>query len=244
MSWLDKPLMGFDLETTGTNVEEDRVVTACAVRVGVGPDPLVFARLWLSDVGGMEIPAEAAALHGISTEVAREGGRPAAEVIAEIVDELEAAAEDGLPLVAMNAAFDLTVLDREARRYGVTPMIERRHRPPVLDPRVLDRRLDRFRRGQRTLTDLCGHYGVALTAAHSADADARAAVEVTRAIGTRYGWVSRYGPADLHRKQIDWAREQQEGLRSYFARTPGKEHLAEGVRSDWPLTLWTGEAKA
>lgn len=240
--WADRPLLGFDLETTGTDVENDRIVTACVVRVGVGGLPV--KRLWLSDVAGMEIPAAAAALHGIPTEVAREAGRPAAEVIEEIVNTVEDAAEDGLPLVAMNAAFDLTVLDREARRHGVVPLVDRLFRPSVIDPRVLDRRLDRWRRGQRTLTDLCAHYGVQLSAAHSADADARAAVEVTRAIADRYSWISRYSPAQLHREQEGWAREQQDGLRSYFARTPGKEHLAAGVRSEWPMVPWPGEAAA
>jgi DNA polymerase-3 subunit epsilon len=40
---------------------------------------------------------------------------------------------------------------------------------------------------------------------------------------------------DLHEAQVGWAREQGESLAAYFARTPGKEHLAGGVRTEWPL---------
>ena len=49
---------------------------------------------------------------------------------------------------------------------------------PVLDPRVLDKHIDPYRRGGRKLTDLCAHYKVALDGAHSADADAIAACRV------------------------------------------------------------------
>src|SRR5437588_459876 len=88
------------------------------------------------------------------------------------------------------AAFDTetTGVDRELRRHRDTGLVTYWSRSPlcVLDPRVLDKHADRYRRGHRTLTDLCAHYGVALTAAHDAAADAVASLAVTRAIGLKY----------------------------------------------------------
>ena len=79
----------------------------------VGRTPRV--RSWLIDPG-VEIPAEATAVHGITTEHARAHGTPAPDAIAQIrqalVDELYA----GHPLVIFNAPFDTTMVDRECRR--------------------------------------------------------------------------------------------------------------------------------
>ncbi|MEU8870510.1 exonuclease domain-containing protein [Streptomyces javensis] len=232
MTWHRRPLFGFDVETTGTDPETDRIVTACVVRYGGGRS--TEARTWVSDAGGVDIPLGATAVHGYTTEAARAAGRPAAAVVAEITDALTEAVSAGLPLVAMNASFDLTMLDRECRRYGITPLTER-VRPYVIDPKVLDKKADRFRRGGRTLTDLCRHYVVTLGAAHSADADAVAACAVTWKIANRHRWLGNMPLSELHAAQMEWAREQAEGLAAYFARTPGKQHQAEGVRLEWPL---------
>ncbi|WP_326814072.1 exonuclease domain-containing protein [Streptomyces sp. NBC_01763] len=232
MSWHRRPLVGVDFETTGVDPENARIVTGCVVRFGGGQPST--ARSWLSDAGGVEIPAEATAVHGIDTEAARSAGRPAPVVIAEITDALAEDADAGLPIVAMNAQFDLTLLDREARRYGIRPLFDRAT-PCVIDPRVLDKKVDRFRRGSRTLTDLCRHYVVQLNEAHTAEADAVAACAVAWKLANRHPWLKRLDLADLHEQQVHWAREQAEGLRDHFARTDGKQELAASVRLDWPL---------
>ncbi|MFI5629141.1 exonuclease domain-containing protein [Streptomyces sp. NPDC051664] len=232
MSWHRRPLVGFDVETSGIDPETSRIVTGCVVRFGGGQPST--ARSWLSDAGGVEIPAEATAVHGITTGRARSAGRPAPAVIAEITAALAEAADTGLPIVAMNAQFDLTLLDREARRYGIRPLFDRAV-PCVIDPRVLDKKVDRFRRGSRTLTDLCRHYVVQLDEAHTAEADAVAACAVTWKLANRYQWLKRLDLANLHEQQVHWAREQAEGLRDHFARTDGKQELAASVRLDWPL---------
>lgn len=235
MSWHEQPMAGFDLETTGVDVESDRVVTACVARVGRG---LTTApQLWLADPG-IDIPDGAAAVHGVTTERARAEGRPAAEVVREIVAALAEVVADGLPIVAMNASYDLTLLDREARRHGVTPLVDEiggADRLRVIDPLVLDRRIDRSRRGKRTLTALCAHYGVRLDGAHSSDADALAACRVAWRIGRLSPGLAATDLALLHEQQIAWAAEQADDLAAYFARTQGREHLAAGVRREWPL---------
>lgn len=88
------------------------------------------------------------AIHGISTELAVADGIPAPVAVAEITDLLEQVLQSGTPLVIMNAPFDLTILDRECRRYGVVPLSERLDTvAPVIDPLILDRHIDRYRRG-------------------------------------------------------------------------------------------------
>ena len=231
MSWHTGRLCGFDLETTGVDVETDRIVTACVVQCG-GNAPVQSAT-WLADPG-IEIPEEAAKVHGITTEQARAEGRPAVEVVEQVTAALAQISRDGIPIVAMNAAFDLTMLDREAIRYGL-PQLFGICEPLVIDPRVLDKKVDRYRRGGRTLTDLCSTYRVKLDGAHTADADAIAACRVAWRIAQQHPSIEATALEDLHEQQVGWAREQAEGLADYFRRTPGKESWADGVRTEWPL---------
>jgi len=230
-AWYLGPLCGFDLETTGVDPQTDRIVTACVVACGTGVD--TAPRSWLADPG-IEIPDEAASVHGITTEQARAEGRPAADVVAEIVDELAAAVAMGVPIVAMNASYDLTMLEREAERHGVTGLFARTE-PLVVDPRVLDKQVDPYRRGGRTLTDLCRTYRVPLDNAHDAGADAIAACRVAWRIGQQRQQIGEASLAELHAWQVGWARDQAQSLADYFRRTPGKESWADGVRTEWPM---------
>ncbi|MFD6926540.1 3'-5' exonuclease, partial [Streptomyces sp. NPDC059944] len=161
----------------------------------------------------------------------------------EITTALAAAVEEGRPLVIMNATYDLTVLDREARRYGVVPLLDR-VAPAVLDPYVMDKRVQQYRRGGRTLSDLCRHYVVPLEAAHSSEADATAVCVLVRKMGRRYRVLARLSTDQLHREQVAWAREQNESLRDFLDRTPGKEEWARSVSLEWPLLPLRAEVSA
>ena len=232
MTWYLNRLAGFDLETTGVDVETDRIVTACVVQCG-GKQPTQSFN-WMADPG-IEIPEGAARVHGITTERARAEGRPAAEVVEQLVAALAECVLAGQPIVAMNASFDLTILDREARRHGVQPLTNMVGRDlRVIDPRVLDKQVSR-RKGSRTLSDLCEHYSVKLDGAHSADADAIAACRVAWRLGSTVPQLGEMSIDDLHQAQIKWAEAQGRSLAAYFRRTPGKEAWADGVRTEWPL---------
>ena len=233
MTWFNGRLAGFDLETTGVDIEADRIVTACVVQCGGGHDTQSFN--WLADPG-VEIPKAASDIHKVTTERARAEGRPAAEVVEQVVAALAESVVAGLPVVAMNASFDLTILDREARRHGVQPLVDIVGDDlRVIDPRVLDKKIDPRRRGGRKLEDLCRTYQVALDGAHSADADAIAVCRVAWRIGQKESAIGGAELGFLHGKQVDWARQQAESLADYFRRTPGKESWADGVRTEWPL---------
>jgi DNA polymerase-3 subunit epsilon len=233
VSWCLGRLAGFDLESTGVSPERDRIVTACVVQCG-GGQPVASAT-WMADPG-VDIPEAAAQVHGITTERARKEGRPAGEVVEEVVTALTAVVLSGIPVVAMNAAYDLTMLDREARRHGVQPLAETVGDDlRVVDPFVLDKQVVPRRRGRRTLTALCEAYGVRLDGAHDAAADALAACRVVWRIGQQYPEIGGASLDDLHTQQIAWAGQQAADLADYFRRTPGKEDRAKFVRGDWPL---------
>ncbi|RLU79263.1 DNA polymerase III subunit epsilon [Streptomyces griseocarneus] len=234
MSWYSDRMCGFDLESTGTDPETARIVTACVVHVGGGAP--TQSATWLSDVDGQEIPAEATAVHRVTTERAHAEGTDLRQVVDEVHAALVEAVHRGVPVVAMNARYDLTLLDREARRYGMTPLTDRvGDRLCVIDPFVIDKQVDRYRRGGRKLADLCRHYQVQLGDAHSAEADAIAACRVAWRLAQAGPGIGAAPLAVLHEKQVEWAAEQAVSLAEYFARTPGKEDRAATVRPEWPL---------
>ncbi|WP_336633172.1 MULTISPECIES: exonuclease domain-containing protein [unclassified Microbacterium] len=217
----------FDLETTGVDVSRDRVVTA---HVGLlGPDGTALAaRSWLADPG-VEIPDGATAVHGITTAHARAHGRPAAHVVAEIVDALRELFARGIPVVAYNAPYDFSLLKHEALRHGIDPLSDP---APVIDPLVLDKEHDRYRKGKRTLEVVAAHYAVPLVGAHDAAADAIAAGRLAQALVRRHGID---GPLDrLHEQQIGWARSQAESLTEYFIRI-GRIDPADALDGSWPI---------
>jgi DNA polymerase III subunit epsilon len=230
--WYEGPLAAFDTETTGVDVETDRIVSA-AVVVQDAPGARPRVSRWLVNPG-VPVPAEATAVHGLTEDHLQRNGRWPSPVMEEIARELGDQAAMGRPLVVMNAPFDLTLLDRELRRHRASSLERWFASAPlhVLDPRVLDKHLDRYRKGRRTLTDLCAHYEVALEGAHDAAADALASLEVVRALGRRFAnRLERLTPAELHTLQTGWHAAQARGLQAWFARS-GSE---EAVDPAWPL---------
>lgn len=217
----------FDLETTGVDVATDRIVTA---HVGVldrhGRE--IAARDWLADPG-IPIPDGAAAVHGISTEYARSHGRPAAEVVSEISEALRMLFSQGMPIVAYNASYDFSLLAHEAERHGVPALDDPQ---PVIDPLVIDKAYDRYRRGKRTLSVVAEHYAVPLDDAHEAAADAIAAGRVALALAKEFDLPET--AAELHTQQIGWARDQAESLTEYFVKV-GRLDPAEVLDGSWPI---------
>lgn len=219
-------LASYDCETTGVDVEADRIVTAALVVPGREP------RLWMADPG-VEVPTGASDIHGVTTEIAKAQGQPAALVIDEIAEALADEFATRSVLIVMNAPFDLTILDRECMRHGLKTVSERLDGQPIgpiVDPLVLDRAADKYRKGARKLETLAKHYGVELTAAHTAAADAQAALDVALRIAEKYPQLQVAGEL-LHRWQVGWHRTWAEGFEAYL-RTKG---TAETIDREWPL---------
>ncbi|MFC9815614.1 3'-5' exonuclease [Streptomyces virginiae] len=230
--WHGRVLIGFDLETTGTEPGESRIVTAAVVEVRGGA--VHARRAWLADPG-IPIPEGASAIHGISTERAVAEGRPVREVADEVAEALVAHWRTGAVVVAYNAAFDLTLLSAELARHGLPSLADRlggEETGPVVDPLTIDRAVDRFRRGKRTLEAVCGVYGVTLEEAHDAGADALAAVHVARAIAERHPQVAELTPADLHARQGTWHARWARDFQSYLRRQGTPDAV---IDTAWPL---------
>ncbi|WP_405534883.1 3'-5' exonuclease [Streptomyces sp. NBC_00075] len=232
MGWHHELLIGFDLETTGTDPTEARIVTAAVIEVR-GGEPL-GRREWLADPG-VEIPADAVAVHGITNERATGEGRPADQVADAVADVLTGYWKTGVPVVAYNANFDLTLLSAELRRHGLPSLRERLgglDPAPVIDPYTIDRSVDRYRRGKRNLEAVCTEYGVALDAAHDASADALAAARLAGAIAERYPKVAGLGAVELHRRQIEWYAEWAADFQGFLRRKGEADAVVDG---SWPV---------
>ncbi|MFB7109930.1 3'-5' exonuclease [Streptomyces sp. NPDC056291] len=238
MGWHRELLIGFDLETTGTDPREARIVTGAVIEVR-GGEPR-GRREWLADPG-VEIPAEAVAVHGISNERAAAEGEPADRVANAIADALTGYWKTGVPVVAYNAAFDLTLLSAELHRYGLPSLSDRLNGAdpgPVVDPYTIDRWADRYRRGKRTLEAVCAEYGVVLDAAHDASADALAAARLAAAIAGRHSKVAALGPAELHRRQIEWHAAWAADFQDFLRRKGDPDAVVDGA---WPMRQPAGE---
>lgn len=237
MSWHFGRLAGFDTESTGVDVETDRIVTACIVEVGGSQPPLPVN--WLLNPG-VEIPTAASDIHKVTTEKARAEGQDAAEGIGQIVAALTQVVLAGTPLVIMNAPYDLTLLDREARRYGIKTLTDTVGGDlRVVDPRVIDKALDMYRPGKRTLTDLCRHYEVKLDGAHAADADAVAACRVSWRLGQRYPKLAALSLDELHAQQIDWHAAWAADFQAHLRGKGQQDAVIDGA---WPLRPIGGAA--
>jgi len=237
--WLTGDALAFDIESTGVDVFSDRIVTACAVLVG--KSGAFFRGRWLLNPG-VPIPAGATAVHGITNEKARQDGVAPEHVLPAIHRTLTDAWAEGLPVIIMNAQFDLTMLQAEMRRYEQEPLVI----GPVLDSLVIDRALDPYRKGKRTLTSLAQHYGVKQDGAHSSDGDALTAAriiwkqantcaEAEIAFETVGGeFFRRFG--DLTREQMQafqtQAHAQWAGQFEVWLRQQGRPEV---INREWPV---------
>jgi DNA polymerase III subunit epsilon len=224
-AWTDR-LTVFDLETTGIDVEISRIVSA---HVGVldSGGALIERRDWLVDPG-VDIPDAATAVHGITTVRARALGESAPDAIAAIVEGLREGLAAGRCLVAYNAAYDLTLLNREAIRYGIPPLTDP---APVIDPYIIDKAIDRYRPGKRTLGMTAAHYGVLLDDAHDAGADAIAAGRLALAVARRNPWLASMPAHELHTRQVRWCHGQAESYQAWRRGNGEPEFTASGA---WP----------
>ncbi|MDH2444443.1 exonuclease domain-containing protein [Amnibacterium sp. CER49] len=216
----------FDLETTGVDPATARIVTA-SVALLDEQGTVVERHDWITDPG-VEIPAGAAAVHGIDTARARRFGRAPAQVVPEILAAIATLFDRGIPLVVYNAPYDLTLLAAEAERLGLPPLPQP---APVIDPLVLDKAVDRYRKGKRTLTAAAAEYGVDLSDAHDAAADAIAAGRLAQAIARRHAAELDVTAAELHERQVAWCGEQAARFQEYMRATRDPAFTTSGA---WP----------
>lgn len=168
---LKNPLVFFDLETTGTNINSDRIVEICYLKVYPNGNEEVKT---LRINPEMPIPAESSAIHGIyDADVA---DCPTFKAVARnIANDIE-----GCDLAGFNSnRFDIPVLAEEFLRAGVEIDMSRRK---FVDVQVIFHKME-----QRTLSAAYKFYcDKSLEDAHTAEADTRATYEVLKSQLDRY----------------------------------------------------------
>lgn len=181
---LTKPVVFFDLETTGISVTNDRIVEISYLKVF--PDGTEVSRTQRVNPE-MHIPEEATAVHHISDDDVRDCPtfRQIAQNIANVLE--------GSDIAGFNSnRFDVPVLAEEFLRAGIDVDFSKTR---FIDVQVIYHKME-----QRTLSAAYKFYcGKDLDDAHSAEGDTRATYEVLKAQLDRYEnlkndikWLSEY----------------------------------------------------
>lgn len=168
---LQKPIVFFDLETTGTNVTHDRIVELSYIKVMPdGTEEKAAMRV----NPGMHIPEQATAVHRISDDDVKD--KPSFKDIAPALLQTF----EGCDLAGFNSnKFDVPMLMEEFRRAGMTFDIQNRR---LVDVQTIFHKME-----QRTLVAAYRFYcGKELEGAHSAMVDTEATYEVLKSQLDRY----------------------------------------------------------
>ena len=168
---LKNPLVFFDLETTGTNINTDRIVEICYLKIY--PNGNEEAKTMRINPE-MHIPEASSAVHGIyDADVA--DCPTFKEVAKDIAKDIE-----GADIAGFNSnRFDVPVLVEEFLRAGIDIDLTKRK---FVDVQVIYHKLE-----QRTLSAAYKFYcGKNLEDAHTAEADTRATYEVLKAQLDKY----------------------------------------------------------
>lgn len=162
---LQRPLIFFDLETTGTNVTQDRIVELSYIKVYPdGREEQKSRRI----NPGMPIPPAATAVHHISDDDVKD--EPTFSQVAKSLNTIF----EGCDIAGFNSnKFDVPLLMEEFSRCGIKFEISGRH---FIDVQNIFHKME-----QRTLVAAYRFYcGKELEGAHSALADTQATYEVLK----------------------------------------------------------------
>ena len=203
---LDRPLVFFDLETTGLKVGKDRIVEMALIRMSPQGDVLERVRRFNPEI---PIPPEATAVHGITDEDVKDEA-PFAARARSLAQLLE-----GCDLAGYNIRrFDLPMLEAEFARAGVEFEVQGR--------RLIDMQTIFHREEPRDLTAAARLYlGRAHPEAHTALGDIRTSAAVLAAQMQRYEHLPRdldglHAYCDEHSPYDgplgQWFRVTEEGL--------------------------------
>ena len=168
---LKRPIIFFDLETTGVDTAKDRIVEISMAKIMPDGEEIVKTRKLNPE---MHIPEEATAIHGITDEDVKD-----CPTFAQVAKSLEQFIR-GCDFGGFNSnRFDLPVLVEEFLRAGVDVDFKRR--------KFIDVQNIFHKKEQRTLVAAYKFYcDKDLDDAHSAEADTLATYEVLKAQLERY----------------------------------------------------------
>ncbi len=163
---LERPIAFIDLETTGLNTEQDRIVDICITKVNVDGTEESLSSLINP---GMPIPVESTQIHGITDADIKD--KPTFQGFApKVIRFIENCDIGGFGV----SKFDLFVLESEFKRAGVVYTREGRQ---IIDVQNIYHKLE-----PRDLSAAYNKYcGKALENAHKAHIDVRATIDVLEA---------------------------------------------------------------
>ena len=223
---LKRPLVVFDIESTGLSPRHDRIVELAAIRVN--PDGSEETKTWLMNPT-VPIPPETTAIHGISdSDVAN------CPTFADRADEIFAFFE-GADISGFNIdRYDVLMLEEEFLRVGKNFCAGQRLH---LDVQRIYHKFER-----RDLTSAVRFYlGRSHDGAHGAEADALATLEVLKAQFAKYAelprtaeavdeWIAPHDPLNADRSGnirwngkewlINFGKKKGESLKAIMLREP------------------------
>ncbi|MDE1207335.1 3'-5' exonuclease [Tenacibaculum larymnensis] len=191
---LTKPIVFFDLETTGVNIAKDRVVEISILKVF--PNGNKESKTWLVNPE-IEIPKEASEIHGITNE--KVVTEPTFKELAPQINELIGDAD----LAGFNSnRFDIPLLAEELLRAGIDFDMNNR--------KAVDVQTIFHKKEQRTLGAGYQFYcGKELVGAHGAEADTNATYEILLAQVEKYedleNSIEALSEFSTHGKRADFA---------------------------------------
>jgi DNA polymerase-3 subunit epsilon len=227
--WWRGPLCAIDTETTGVNVEEDRIVEIALVLMDLaGPLPGSMLEIVKS---GVSIPPRAEMINHLTDDYVEEVGAEPEGVLWSVLERMESVVELGWPVVVFNATYDLPLLWNEMARHGVGSTDFVRKHMAVIDPTVLDKHCAPWRRGKgkRTLEALAKEAGVVAPGQHSAWADCIMSAGLARFQAKKWTEVSSLTLPQLYESQKTW-HSQWMGEFNSWLRRKGKPP----IREEWP----------
>lgn len=232
MLQLNRPIAFFDLETTGVDLGNDRIVEIAIVKLMVDGTKQTKRKLINPE---MPIPAEASAIHGITNEMVKD-----APTFKEVANEIKQYL-DNCDLGGYNSnRFDIPLLMEEFLRASIDvdlsdrKMIDAQHIFYQMEPRTLSAAYKFF----------CGKD---LENAHSAEADILATVDVLEAQVEKYSQLGNSVESILacigEEKIVDYARRfsfNEQGVEVFnFGKYKGKSVMsvlsAEPQYYDWMM---------
>lgn len=235
-TWFENGYVAFDTETTGVQEKTDRIISASLLYYNAA-HVLVRRRTWLINPG-IEVPAAATAVNGLSTAYVHDMGMVARDGIAEILAALAQCVRYRMPIVAFNGSFDMTVLLHEGRRHCLAlgddfaDIFGGNMR--LIDGLTMHRKAHLKWRGRRNLGALCQVYGVELgAAAHNATADVRAAAELSVKLTAESPELFEVDALSLHMAQQGWYAAQMEDLQAYLRVSRGDVSIQ--CPPGWPV---------
>lgn len=208
--WDSVPIVALDTETTGIAVGTDKAVSVALVRFEGGKEVGAYSSLVNP---GFPIPGSATDIHKI-TDAMVDGAPTIDAVFAEsrVTQLLE-----GAQLSAFNWRYDREFIPR----FG-----DDRDRWPWLDPFPVIQHIDEFVKGQKrhTLEVSCTRHGVELLDAHSAEADARAALQLLLNVAPRV--YSKWSLGDALHWQLTQEANRWHNFMGWLSKQPPREAVS------------------